>query len=458
MSKTIGLRILLGTHQFFPEHRTGTEVLTLELARGLRDRNHTVHIITCVMEHKIAYTAKPWLTHDKYDGFSVHRLHFGVSNWNKIVFLELSNPDRIALIKDLISTINPDIVHFNHIVGLTGGIIPEIKKMGIPTVFSATDFWAVCPAYTLYKRFEKKVCEPPANPVDCLQCLMPVSGQLAKMAMIISKTPLHRLHIKSLAINTLGNRPQAMTNYINSADAVFVSTRFLANTLIKGGINEKLMRVVNYGVDIGDLPEPLPIPERFSENSPLRLGFIGTLSEKKGVHVILDALTRTLPSPNESRTREAFHRRNIELLIYGKMEENDPYCNMLKTKAESCDAAIRFAGIFPHEKIGEILRGIHILIIPSIWHESSPLVLTSALNAHTPLIVSDLGGLTEMINGGNYGFSFAAGNGKMLDRTISTALDNPGLIARMRQNMKGLKRTTRDYVEEIESEYLNQTS
>ena len=40
------MKILLIVHQFFPKHRTGTEVLTLELARGLLRKGHHVEVLT----------------------------------------------------------------------------------------------------------------------------------------------------------------------------------------------------------------------------------------------------------------------------------------------------------------------------------------------------------------------------------------------------------------------------
>ena len=443
MRKARGLHIILGVHQFFPEYQTGTEVLTLELARGLRSLGHVVHVLTGAMEHNVQYTAKPWLTHDEYDGFSVYKLHYGVSNWNKIAFLELSNLNRINLIKDLISTDKPDIVHFNHLIGFTGGVIPEIRNMGIPVVFTATDFWAICPAYTLYRRFEKRVCEPPVHPEDCLRCLVSMPEWAAKIALQVGKIPLNKMSIKGLALNAMGNRLQKMTEYINSADSILVSTNFLANILKKGGIDGNRIKVVPYGVDIGFLPEHISIPDIFSEKEPLRIGFIGTLSEKKGVHVILDSL-----SYFDNKTK------NIELSIYGGIPDDDPYCKMLLEKAKLIGNTVRFMGTFPHEKIGEILRNFHVLVIPSVWYESSPLVLSSALNAHTPLIVSDLGGLTEMIRGGDYGFSFPARDEKTLASILSDILDKPELLRKTRQNMKGLKRTTLDYVKEVESEYL----
>jgi len=260
--------------------------------------------------------------------------------------------------------------------------------------------------------------------------------------MLLGQSPIHKVNIKGIALNFLQHRSQEMSNYINSSDAIFVSTEFLKNILIKGGITDRIISVKRYGVDVGLMPDHINIPTKFTEENPLRIGFIGTLSEKKGVHVLLDALEQDKLN------------KNIELSIFGKLDENDRYCKLLLGKATKLKNRINFKGTFPHEKIGEILRGMHILVVPSIWYESAPLVLISALNAHVPLMVSDLGGLTEMINKGDYGFCFPPGDGNMLSKIISKIIDRPDILEKIRKNMNNIKRTTEDYAKDIESEYF----
>jgi glycosyltransferase involved in cell wall biosynthesis len=113
---------------------------------------------------------------------------------------------------------------------------------------------------------------------------------------------------------------------------------------------------------------------------------------------------------------------------------------------------VKFKGTFPHEQIGAILRGAHLCVVPSIWYESAPLVLCSALAAGTPVMVSDLGGLTEVVQQGVNGFSFECGAPASLAKLIGTLLDDASWF-RKRAEPTGNYRTPDVYAADIQAEY-----
>jgi len=437
------MKVLLGTHLFFPYDRAGTEVLTLEMARGLRTRGHSVQIVTGKAEKNASGKKNLWLTQDLYDGFTVHRLHYGAASYSDPITLHISASDRVRLVRELVSHLTPDIVHFNHIKVFSGMVIPEIKAMGIPVFFTPTDFWTVCPKATLFRTYDKEVCEGPGDAVNCVRCYQPMPTWASRLALKIGKTPLRKLSGRINSLNALGRRVDVMIDCVNAADRVLPATRFLADVLIRHGIDENRIKVVPYGVEVGYLPEKVSIPAYFTDASPLRLGFIGTLSEVKGPHIILDALSFL-----------ADNNRKVVLDIYGKVGQGNPYCRMLQEKAKEFGTAVQFRGMFPHEKIGEIMRRLHLVIVPSLWYESTPLVLCSALAAGIPVLVSRLGGMTEVVNEGINGFSFPAGDARALSTIISKILDNPKMLETIQRNSEGRKRSMSDYVGEIESEYF----
>jgi glycosyltransferase involved in cell wall biosynthesis len=203
------------------------------------------------------------------------------------------------------------------------------------------------------------------------------------------------------------------------------------------------VKVIPYGIDIGYLPPPIQIPTRFSETIPLRIGFIGTLSKVKGPHVILNALSLL-------RDKTSM----VTLDVYGKVSQSDPYYQVLQEKVKVLDSRVNFKGIFPPERIGEVLRKFHLIVVPSLWYESAPLVLCSALKAGTPALVSRLEGMTELIDEGANGFSFPAGDADQLRKIIVNILENPSILIKIQRNMKVSERSASTYTREIESEYL----
>lgn len=440
-----GLNVLLGSHIFFPRHRAGTEVLTLELAKGLRKRGHSVRILACEREETFPEKSNPWLTEDEYDGLPVHRIHYGVAKLRDPITNHLNAPARVSLIKSLVSRLKPDVVHFNHLFGFSAQVIPEIRGMGIPVIYTPTDYWVVCPKSILYRPFDKRICDGPGkDAVDCLFCIYPLPKWAGKLAWKMSNSPLRDKFGPLSSLHSLTNRARHIVKCVNAADRVLPATNFLADLLSRHGVDTSRISVIPYGVDVGDLPGMIPIPPRFSEENPLRLGFIGQFSEIKGLHVILEALARLS------------NRRNIVAMnIYGRQDPRDSYFKRLQATAGKIGNTVRFHGTFSHERIGEILRGLHLLIVPSIWYESTPLVLCSALSAGTPVLVSRLGGMTEIVEDGVNGYSFAAGNAEELSRIVANLLDDPQSIHELRGSQKTRERSMSDYVRDVEMEYLS---
>ena len=99
-----------------------------------------------------------------------------------------------------------------------------------------------------------------------------------------------------------------------------------------------------------------------------------------------------------------------------------------------------------------ILDGIDTLVIPSLWHENMPLVSLSAQAAGCPLIASDIGGLSDVINPGNNGLLFRTGSAAGLAQIIMNLLDDHDLLAKL---SGGTVRPMNidQYVDELELEY-----
>jgi glycosyltransferase involved in cell wall biosynthesis len=89
---------------------------------------------------------------------------------------------------------------------------------------------------------------------------------------------------------------------------------------------------------------------------------------------------------------------------------------------------VAFRGAFESHQMQEIMSEIDVLVIPSRWYENSPLVLLYALATHTPVIISDVAGMTEFLEEGKNGFSFQRSNVDHLEAVLrSLVLDQDRL-------------------------------
>jgi glycosyltransferase involved in cell wall biosynthesis len=205
--------------------------------------------------------------------------------------------------------------------------------------------------------------------------------------------------------------------------------------LTKNGLEAGRVRYAPFGLNLQYLQYSL----RKNIGGPLRLGFIGTLYEHKGVHVLIEAV-RSLHSTIK-----------VELQIYGKEDEFPDYVARLKQLAGS-DERIRFCGTFPNRDIGSVFSSLDALVVPSLWYENTPLVIYSAQAAGCPVIVSDLAGMTEPIGHEDNGLAFQPGNAAALAQTILRLYQDRGLLESLSKHARP-PRSTEEYARQIESVY-----
>jgi len=92
---------------------------------------------------------------------------------------------------------------------------------------------------------------------------------------------------------------------------------------------------------------------------------------------------------------------------------------------------ISFLGARPPQETQILLSRARLLIIPSTCYEAFPLVLRDALGHGVPVAASRLGALEELIGPGSYGWLFAPGDPKDLQRVVASLWRAPDELQRM---------------------------
>lgn len=121
---------------------------------------------------------------------------------------------------------------------------------------------------------------------------------------------------------------------------------------------------------------------------PLVLGFLGRFSVDKGVPVLAEAM-RILEDrhPGEFRLRMAGEPRFVAADAQDAVE----------AALAKVDGLVEFAGWVARD---EFLASIDLLVVPSVWQEPFGLVVTEAMSARVPVIVSDAGALPALVSDG----------------------------------------------------------
>ncbi|MCU0866939.1 MAG: glycosyltransferase [Planctomycetes bacterium] len=402
------MRLLFVIHQFFPDCRSGTEQYCLAVARAARDAGDEVTILSLNWDHD-----RDWppirLMELPYDGFRVLRL----DHWRRInpndVLRDYDNRHVEGWFRAVLDDVRPAAVHFFHLRQLGSGLIRVAREAGLRTVVNLMDFWFLCPRFTLL-RADGTLCQgPPNRGAGCIPCqhpeladTWPQSGPAA-----LSSDPPARLR-------ALLDRPAAQLRALAMADAVVAPSHFLAGMFARNGFPAERITVVPYGLAAGRITaRPVSRPR-----TPLQLGFCGVLSPWKAPHVAIEAV----------RGSDA----KVSLHLHGNAEEPmfADYIRGLRQLAGD-DPRITFDGAFDEAAASTVFAGLDALVVPSTWYENTPFVVLEAFAAGIPVLASDLGGLSEVVQHGHNGLLFPAGDAMALRALIERLVDEPDLHRRL---------------------------
>ncbi len=455
-------RVLLTVHKFFPEHRAGTEVLTLNIAKELKARGYEVLVVTANppdLDARRKETHNDLTSSYEYEGIKVHVIEEALRLKGYRFSYEYDHPHVAAHFRELLNDFKPDLVQIVHAQNHSAAIIDVARDLNIPVIFYSTDFWFVCPIVQL-KRPDGKVCRGPGpGALKCLDCytpkLFPPLSEFkealgAKYPATTKSASLQDATVKAAysayiaaklpdAARATLRRPGRLRLAANKMQAILVPTKLMHDVFVENGIDKKLIHHVPFGIRL----EALTAHTAKTPSPHVRIAFIGTLFEHKGVDLLIKAFL-ALPQNTD-----------CNLSIYGSTEQFPEYgkklLDMARDGSQNAEK-IAFKGTFPQEKFGEILSNIDVLVIPSRWYENTPLVMQSALATKTPLIATDLGGMAEIIDHNTTGLLFKLNSVESLKEQLLRVVTEKGLLEKFRANIKD-ERSVQVMVDDIERIY-----
>ncbi|WP_395666453.1 glycosyltransferase [Methylocella sp.] len=421
------MRVALYVHCFFPTHFYGTEAYALTLATELKAQGVEPVIVTATLAGE---PAQPSLVEERvHDGLRVVSIDKNLFP-NRSVRDSYEQPSLRALHERILRAVEPDAIHVCHLISHTTALLDVAGAMGIPVFATLTDFFGFCYTNRLEDDAGALCAGPDASRANCVACFLKLAAErpearpLTRLAAdprwrgLVAKGLAHLgakggaapLTVAGFTPNDLVARPGLLRDAMSVYREAIAPTRFLKGAYEKNGFPAPL-RLAHFGVAVERAPKPPRL-----EGAPVRLGFIGQLSPHKGAHVLLDAL-------------RAAGRDNLSLTIWGPQDQDAAYSARLRAQAEGLPAS--FAGVVAREKLASVLAGLDYLVIPSTWYENSPLILLQALATHTPVIVSDVEGMTEFVTPGVDGFHVRRGDAVSLADTLRAVADDPALATRL---------------------------
>lgn len=197
-------------------------------------------------------------------------------------------------------------------------------------------------------------------------------------------------------------------------------------TVVSNALRESVLEITGDRVNCSVLPMGVDTQARFtlpdSVGDRKGLLFVGRLADKKGVHVLLDALARLRDLPG------------MKLSIVGTGTEE------LRLRAQVArhrlEDLVEFAGPVPNRDLPARYRSASILVFPSVItaygdQEGLGLVPVEALACGCAVVASDLPAIRDVIRDGETGLLTHSGDPESLAAAIAQLWRDPALRARL---------------------------
>lgn len=403
--KPNGLRILLAAHNFPPHGQGGTELYTFDVARALQERGHEVTVLYPVLSSNSKDVGR--ITKASYEDISVVRMQINQSRGSAVCNEEIKPVIREYLLRHPV-----DVVHIQHLMGLSLSFVEVLKELNIPIVVTANDFWFFCEQIHLVEP-NGMVCAGPETIDKCVRCMASRSGPFAEEQM------------PSL-FHYLADRMYHCKRVIKQVDLLLCPSEFLLKMFRAYGCEAKKMIHAPQGAN---LFKPIAAPRQSS--SPIVFTYLGNIAYRKGLDILIDAINRVEMS-------------NAEFRIYGAVTDSHYFAQtMIKVKKGK---KVIFYGPYSPTDLPEILSQTHMAIIPSRG-ENYPFVIREILHGRVPVIASAVAGIPEIIHNGVNGLLFKGGSVDELTQNIKKVIQEPSLIDKFKESIVSVKSIAQEVIE-----------
>lgn len=159
--------------------------------------------------------------------------------------------------------------------------------------------------------------------------------------------------------------------------------------------------------------------------------YTGRLERRKGVHLLIQAFREVHRRHPRLRLILAGHDTPT-FLSNGQVVSFQDYC-MNHLAWDGMDEAVKFIGRLDRRDLPPWYRGSLGAVFPSESFENFPYSCLEAMACGKGVIVSDSGGMTEMVSDGNSGLVVPAGSVEALAQAMLRFAEDPTLAAKLGQ-------------------------
>jgi glycosyltransferase involved in cell wall biosynthesis len=381
------MKIVQFVHGYPPEFIGGTETYTQLLSQRLVERGHAALVVA----GSASPAPKPSIAWGEDRGVFIARL---IGLRGRKGFRPASyDPMADELIRRILTSWRPQVVHLHHWSRLTCNIVAICRELGIPAVVTLHDQWVACSRYHRV-RVDGVFCGEREAP--CASCVERDAWQPA--AEIERELQL---------------RERSLRRELELADRLLVPSRAQASFL------QAIAGVPSDRLEVLPLGSPRPDLKRVDGgdtrpgDGPLKIAYWGYLLPEKGVHLLLEA------------ARCLSKGAAVEWHLYGSAPDST-YGARLRRLAEG--APVIFHGGYTVRDLQS--ANLDLAVFPSLCCETYSFVLDEAFKMGLPVVASNRGAFAERLGKG--GLLFECGDALDLAVKLASLLEDPKALSRLK--------------------------
>jgi len=252
----------------------------------------------------------------------------------------------------LIDDVRPDLCHIHNIyTQLSPSILDALRARKIPVMMTVHDHHLISPSYNIWA----DGCGPDVRRLGIVSA---------------ARSRFHKDSFAASFAQASAFRFHRWLRIYDRAISLFIApSEFMKRQLVQAGFSPRKIRVNPYGIATEKIAPSFDHQKYFL--------FVGRLSEEKGIETILET-ARALP--------------DIAFKIVGTGPEED----RLHAFAHGLPN-VEFLGFQSGEDLQKWYRGATALLLPSRVQEVFPLVILEAMAYGKPVIASNVGGVSEVL-------------------------------------------------------------
>ena len=163
------------------------------------------------------------------------------------------------------------------------------------------------------------------------------------------------------------------------AGAVVANSEGLKELALKSSPDQEISVIYN-GIDISEFKPDL---NEVNNNGELRVVCVSRLIDRKGIKFLIEAI-------------EKLKDRDVKLILVGEGNQEDELKKLVVDSRIS--DRVEFKGYMNHDSIADLYRTSDVFVLPSL-NEGMSNALLEAMASGLPVIVTDTGGTSELIDG-----------------------------------------------------------